>query len=1077
MAKVKLGSTKYPTLRIAMGFLMLIWTCVFQSCILVKRPSTTGKSPRHEVTGVGNHWVKDFSQLPITPDRTIQFETEEGSRMHVDVSPDGKQILLTILGEIFLVPEDGGTAMQLTRGISLNNRPNWSPDGKYFAYTSDATGQPQTHIRDVTGSFHIVIPDSPPIKSTLANNTRSQIKNRSYNWPENWQIIWKPNSKGIFSNTQEYTFGGGKIDMSLALRDINERDQVVGYSVDGRAIYVVRVDSKESGFQLVEIDLKSRKITNKNVSAFYPNERLANFRLSKDASTLGFIRTDSQGIPTLSVVNLRSCQVKDVAKLDTFHYNPLGEKMYYMQYSFSPDNHFVYLSYDGKIHKLSVRGGSDKIVSFKADVRLDIGSVKFNKFSVDFHEKEVIGISGANINEHKRLLTFSALKKIYIQNLDDSEPTLIAEGPGIFYRPKFSLDGRQIVFAGNDTTLGNLYIQDINGRRNSYKLLYTFNRVIRELSWTPDGRSIVMLIEAEVNPYDTELVLYDLQDRGVTTLATNLDVEHLQFTKEGYLICIRSYENSKRIELLDIINKDVSTIFETDNLGMIGFGPKVNMYPSPDLNYLAFNYGDDLFLTSLCKSGNSELQFARVATGCVNPIWSPDGKTLSWTIANEFRSIRLERILSATKNSVIAEDKYCALPFVARHLDLTPDTVVQIRLSYKPNYRPGYLAFVNAHIITMKGDEQILNGTILVHDGRIIKVGSPADFSIPREARIVDLRGKTVIPGMFDLHCHATAYRDIDYNENLELKTYLAYGITTSFDPSSSNQMATFREMLDAGLATGPRLYNVCRAIGPGYNEAISNPQEARKEVEERKRLGCVAIKQYQQKTRMQQQWLQIACNELGLNMTNEGGNSMLESVAMIKNGSPKVEHFGWAGWGKQYKDIKLLLRNSLTIYTLTNMVQYHSDFRNLYPDHSKLKYINPAAYKKVISSFLPKSNLSTSDLRRSEVDIKDVSGKTTIFSIGSHGDEPEAGIRYHYELWSKALYGGFSNFEILKMATINGAISLGLDDDLGSVESGKICDLVILNNNPLLNIMLTSDIGYVVKGGVIYNGNTLEQL
>ena len=93
---------------------------------------------------------------------------------------------------------------------------------------------------------------------------------------------------------------------------------------------------------------------------------------------------------------------------------------------------------------------------------------------------------------------------------------------------------------------------------------------------------------------------------------------------------------------------------------------------------------------------------------------------------------------------------------------------------------------------------------------------------------------------------------------------------------------------------------------------------------------------------------------------------------------------------------------------------------------------------------------------------------------VGAHGQLQ--GLGYHWEMWSLA-HGGFSNFEVLRAATRHGAEMIGVAEDIGTVEVGKLADLVVLDSSPLEDIGNTTDLIYVVKGGVIYEAATLNEI
>jgi imidazolonepropionase-like amidohydrolase len=105
---------------------------------------------------------------------------------------------------------------------------------------------------------------------------------------------------------------------------------------------------------------------------------------------------------------------------------------------------------------------------------------------------------------------------------------------------------------------------------------------------------------------------------------------------------------------------------------------------------------------------------------------------------------------------------------------------------------------------------------------------------------------------------------------------------------------------------------------------------------------------------------------------------------------------------------------------------------------------------------------------------IKSLVDQGGLAGVGSHGQLQ--GLGYHWELWSVAS-GGMSNLQALQVATIHGATAIGLDKELGSLEAGKLADVLVLDANPLENIRHTNSIRYVIKDGRLYDGNSLDEI
>jgi hypothetical protein len=286
--------------------------------------------------------------------------------------------------------------------------------------------------------------------------------------------------------------------------------------------------------------------------------------------------------------------------------------------------------------------------------------------------------------------------------------------------------------------------------------------------------------------------------------------------------------------------------------------------------------------------------------------------------------------------------------------------------------------------------------------------------------------------------------------------------------------------MVLAGKSLGPRIYSTGPGVGYwGYNlKSLDHTREVLRQYSEY--FDTKTIKMYRVGNRKHRQWVIQAAHEQQLMPTTEGGLDIKLNLTQLIDGYPGHEHN--IPITDVYKDFIETTAFTQMAITPTMLVAYGGPWGEEYFYSRE----NPYDDEK-LARFTPWDVLASSTRRRGfwarddEMVFPRHAQKTKIMhdggvlqGVGSHGQLQ--GLGYHWELWAMAS-GGLVAHEALRIATLEGAKTLGLDGDLGSIEVGKIADLVILGNNPLENLRYTNDIQYVMMNGRLYEGDSLNEI
>lgn len=1013
--------------------------------------------------------------------KEVNLSTDEGTWMNLDVSPDGSQIVFDMLGDIYIMPASGGNATALRSGLPYEVQPKFSPDGKRISFTSDAGGADNIWVMNTDGS------------------DAKQITKEDFRLLNN--AIWTPDGQYLIARkhfTSERSLGAGEMWMyhitggsgvQLTKRknvqqDVNEPS----ISTDGKYLYYCEdvypggyfQYNKDPNSQIYQVkrysfeDGETTTVTGGPGSASRPT-------VSHNGEKLVFVKR----VRTKSVLYLHDLRTGQEWPL----YDQLNKDQQeawaifgtYVNFAWSPDDKFIYLWAKGKIQKLDVSSLEVTEVPFKVETTIKIAEALKFKQKINPEEFDVKVIRNAITSPDGKSLVFHALGHLYKKALPNGKAERLTNSTDFEFEPAFSKDGNTIVYVTwDDEQMGAVYKLALKGKSKPIKLTEE-KGIYRSPAFSPNGQQVVFVKESGNGilggTFDKNPGIYTLSSEGGKAKQITEGGEYPSYSADGSRIFFQEggyfFGNlTKRLKSVNLQGEDEKEHVESKYANRIVI--------SPDNNWVAFINLHKAYVAPFPKTGQSVnidpnskaipvSQLTRDAG--INLHWSADSKKIFWTLGDEYFS----------------NDIHERFTFLKNFPDSIPpiDTVgVKIGLKQQSYVPKGTIAFTGARIITMDGDKVIENGTIVVEGNKIIAIG--ADVQVPSSAKVYDLEGKTIMPGIVDVHAHVSAFGyGIQAKKHWPLYANLAFGVTTSHDPSAnSTTVFGLSEMIKSGQMVGPRLFStgtILYGADGDFKATINSLEDARSALRRTKAFGAFSVKSYNQPRREQRQQIIQAARELNMLVVPEGGSTFFTNMSMVVDGHTGVEHN--IPVAPVYKDIHTLWGNSKTGYTPTLIVNYgglNGEFyfyqkSNVWENEKLLKYYPRAVIdsRSRYRTMAPDEEYDNGHILVSQT-CKALTDAGVKVNLGAHGQLQ--GMGAHWELWMLQ-QGGMTNMEALRAATLNGANYLGLDEQIGSLEVGKLADIVVLDKNPLEDIRNSNSVSYTMVNGRLYDTATMNEI
>ena len=733
--------------------------------------------------------------------RTIEFETTEVTRADVTVSPNGEWLIFTILGHLFRLPVEGGTAEQLTFGPSYDSDPVFSPDGSRVAFGSNRDGN--------EGNVFVL---------ELATGQITQVTHEAFAgrpaWtPDGQDIVYLSFPRELVTTRRvtlepalvhRVSLGGGEPEnLSASPRLFRS----VFYLPDGRLAWLVVEREGPNPNHTTRIEVMSPEGT---VSTLRTVGGDADRAVPSPAGDGLYWHRHYPRPSGASAKDLSFLALTDGAERQLF---PVaGRANWDPQFAVAADNKSLYLGQDGRLWKIELPRGAREHIAFRARVRLEVQAPT----PPPTWTPAALGSSAPprsvlwpRLSPDGRSLVFGAADYLWQQPLDGGEAERLFDGSAVGWAPAFSPDGRQLAFVRRRFERDEVAVFDFESRQIR---TVASGPLLSDPSWSPNGQRLIFVERPETGRSRVMVVNVNDGTQEVLTKAAQRFGVRPHFSADGQSVYFSDLPGAGTVYRLpltpDATPQPIIKLARHVADGLV----------SPDGTWLAFQRNGELWVAPLGTEPVDEEDLRQL---------SPEGgRTFAYTSDGS-------AVIYAAGSRVWRQ------PLAGGDREEIP-----IRLELERPTPPPVLVR-RVRVLDFDAGGFGLETSLFIEQGRIRWMGSEGEHELPEETVMVDAGGRFAIPGLFDMHVHIVRWAP-------HQAAFLAYGVTSV--RSTGDRLAWLNAMADRGEATNeplPRyffagdLFNSHMLRGEYSVVWIYTEDDARTYVRRWKERGAQFIKAY----------------------------------------------------------------------------------------------------------------------------------------------------------------------------------------------------------------------------------------